>query len=75
MRKDLLLLFFITIASIVNAQSVELKDAFAKVSSTLKDYKFESQDVAWQYPVPVGGTKSISIQLKDGNIIFLNFRK
>ncbi len=71
MRKDLLLFFFITISTIVNAQSIELKDAFAKVSSTLKDYKFESQDVSGCYPNKVVGTKSIAILLQNSYVLLI----
>lgn len=71
MKKAFLLLLTIIIPMVVNAQSAELKEAFAAVSNTLKEYKFESEDVRGCSPSKVVGTKSISILLQGGNIIIV----
>ena len=57
---------FITV--ICNAQSVTLKEAYQQVYSTLKNYKFQSQDVYESNNH--GRTKSILLELEDGYFVF-----
>lgn len=66
--KKLILLSILIFSTfeIIKAQSVQLKSAFDQVNTTLKEYKFVSQDV--DRSGETGRTKSIQIMLGNGNL-------
>ena len=68
-KRNCTILSFIIIALMAHAQSLELTKAYSQVCSTLKDYKFQSEDVCNSHSSD-DGTTSISFKLKDGNFIF-----
>lgn len=63
-------IIFIVIAAMYplfcQSQSDSLKTAYRQVCSTLKDYKFESEDAHRDH----GKTKSITLKIQNGNFIF-----
>lgn len=65
MKKFILISFLLlSFFGIINAQSTQLKEAFDQVNTTLKEYKFVSQDVDGSGET--GRTKSIQIMLGNG---------
>lgn len=66
MKKFILLsIFILSSFGIIKAQSTQLRDAFDQVNTTLKEYKFVSQDV--DESGETGRTKSIQICIGNGN--------
>lgn len=72
MKKAILFLSLSFICtSLCNAQSNELRNAFSQVSTTLKDYKYKSEDVFENdIELDYAYTKSITVKLQGGYIIF-----
>ena len=66
--KKFILLSILIVSSLgaLKAQSTQLKEAFDQVNTTLKEYKFVSQDV--NESGERGRTKSIQIMLGNGNL-------
>ena len=71
MKKLLLFAAFLFLSlSFCKAQSNELKTAFSQASTTLKEYKFKSEDVYDDgHGMDFASTKSISIKLQGGYMI------
>lgn len=67
MKRSFLFNLFVLVGIICNAQSTELKEAYNNVTSTLKSYKFQSEEVydAGSY----AQTKSITIIIRNGDFV------
>lgn len=69
MKKSLfLLLFLISAFGTAYSQSAELKDALKEVNTTLKEYKYVSEDV--DIHEVTGKTTDIVVSLKNGELVF-----
>lgn len=72
MKKFLLLsILLLSSFGFIKAQSPQLREAFDQVNTTLKEYKFVSQDV--DETGDTGRTKSIQIMLGNGNFGIIIF--
>ena len=60
----------LTLGIVCQAQSQELRDAYNQVVSTLKQYKFQSEDVYDSHMEEYAKTKSITVKLQGGYFIF-----
>ena len=65
-----LLFFMLTFCIVCQAQSQELRDAYNQVVNTLKQYKFQSEDVYDSHMEEYAKTKSITVKLQGGYFIF-----
>lgn len=66
MRKGLITTFFFILPLLVQAQSDSLKSAYQQVCTTLKEYKFLSEDA----DDGNGKTTSITLKVQQGNFVF-----
>ena len=67
--RNLLLMLSLMAGIKCNAQSTELRSAYNQVVSTLREYKFMSEDVH-DARMDDARSKSITIRFQGGNIIF-----
>lgn len=66
MRKKLITTLFFTLPLLAHAQSDSLKSAYQQVCTTLKEYKFLSEDA----DDGNGKTRSITLKVQQGNFVF-----
>ena len=65
MKKTIFIIIIMLCPLLAHTQSDSLKVAYRQVCATLKDYKFESQDVQWSHEK----TKSIVLKIQNGFFI------